>query len=219
MLRALNNDHGVSSLIQLARGLARSMTSFQSVCATEIQHRCWWTLNRLQSRCAEESQTSATGSAQWDDYARPLNLNDYDLDPTLQAEPHARPGITDTTLLIVRLQFVRLIESVNQALSASPPSQAVAQCRAILTEKSQMLHREYLQYAHESRPHDQFLSLTYEVLKVCSGTVPTRVSLLIIEGQDQHDDPSARDHQFSKRLVCRCSQRRHGRFSPNRTGM
>lgn len=103
----------------------------------------------------------------------PLNLNDYDLDHTSQTEPHPRPGITDTTLLNVRLEFVRLIESINHALSASPPCHAVAQSRVLLTEKCQMLHREYLQYAHESRPRDQFLTLTYEVLKVRICAVPT----------------------------------------------
>lgn len=149
----------------------------------------------------------------------PLNLNDYDLDHILQANPHPRRGITDTTLLIVRLEFVRLIESVNQVLFSGPPSDAVAQCRALLTEKSQMLQREYLQYAHGSRPRHQFLILTYEVLKVCSRTLTTSIPLLTIEGQDRHDDTPTRDHQLPKRFMYGCSQRRHGSCSPHRAGM
>lgn len=152
--------------------MARKIASSQTVFVAEMQRRCWWTLNHVQSRCAEESQASATGSSYWEDYAMPSNLNDYDLDPMSQVEPRPRPGITDSSLLIIRLEFVRLIESINQALTSGVPLNAVAQCRVLLTEKLQLLHREFLQYTHESRQRDQFLLLTHEVLKVGSCRFP-----------------------------------------------
>lgn len=161
--------------------MTKSLACSPTVFVAEMQRRCWWTLNRTQSRCAEESQMSVLGSREWDDYAMPSNLNDYDLDPMMEVEPRPRPGITDSSLLIIRLEFVRLIESVHQTLTSNISALAIPQCRVLLTEKFQMLHRDYLQYTHESRQRDQFIALTHEVLKVyrspgCSRLLADRLS-------------------------------------------
>jgi hypothetical protein len=120
----------------------------------------------VQNRCAEECRPLTRDYSWWDDFVYPLNVNDCDLHPTLDQTPQSRRGITDLSLLLVRMEMMRLINTVTEELAGLPSEEAVKGCRDIASQKLQSLQHEYLRHADESRRGDGFLILTCRVLKV-----------------------------------------------------
>jgi hypothetical protein len=134
----------------------------------EMHRRCWWSIVAVQNRCAEECRPLTRDYSWWDEFVCPLNLNDCDLHPTLGQTPQSRKGITELSLLLVRLELMRLINAVSEVLAGVPSEVAVKHCRDMASQKLQFLQHEYLRYADESRRGDGFLILTCKVLEVCS---------------------------------------------------
>lgn len=192
ILRAEGEDRWISSLSQQARIMARTLTPLSTPYVEEMHHRCWWSINRVQNRCAEESQAAVLGSSWWNDFELPLNLNDGDLHPTLEVAPRSRRGITDCTLLIVRLEYVCLIETIAEKLNAVPSPATVKQCRDLVSRKRHSLEHDYIQHADDSRRCDGFLILTCKVLQVCvSSTLYRRLPKLTFAGQNRYDAPTS----------------------------
>ncbi|KPI45774.1 Biphenyl-2,3-diol 1,2-dioxygenase 3 [Cyphellophora attinorum] len=187
VLRAQGEDQSIGPLSRQARAMARSLAPMSTPFMTEMHRRCWWSIVAVQNRCAEECRPLTRDYSWWDDFVYPLNVNDCDLHPTLDQTPQSRRGITDLTLLLVRMEMMRLINTVTEELAGVPSEEAVNRCRDIASQKLQFLQHEYLRHADESRRGDGFLILTCRVLKAKINMMILRHQIVCSEHQPQTD--------------------------------
>jgi hypothetical protein len=127
---------------------------------TELRRRLWWTICRLESRCAEENGFQPASVECASDTKFPLNINDQDLDPEAAEAPQPRTGFTDMTYSLIGFEVVRLAHRVNK-LRIPDEHNGDPEARSILEQKLRMveeyqsvLESNYLRHCSSSRPLD-----------------------------------------------------------------
>jgi hypothetical protein len=146
-----------------------------SIFETELRRRLWWTLRRLESRCAEENGFQPGSVEHLSEAKFPLNINDEDLRPDATEAPHPRAGCTDMTFCLINFEVVDLISRINN-MRAHPvgsdgdksDSNDVVQKKAAMIEECQTrLESRYLHHCNSSRPFD-WMTITFTKLILVS---------------------------------------------------
>lgn len=136
-LRLHNRGKGIWILNGLAIRIAQSLglhrdgrklglSPFQS----EIRRRLWWHLLCRDSRAGEDYGLENTNSPLLlSDVELPANVNDTDLEPTMEDAPAVRPGWTPMTFSLINIELgktmQRLASLAASSTASSPPSEGL----------------------------------------------------------------------------------------------
>ncbi|KAK9352189.1 fungal-specific transcription factor domain-containing protein [Lipomyces doorenjongii] len=142
---------GIAIRIGQRIGLHREIASSKlSIFEAEIRRRLWWQILILDNRSA---QLSGIGSGleayDFSEAWRPLNINDFDLSPTMKELPAEHTGVTEMLFCSVRYEigvFMRQTESWKAtAVSMQVKDKAI-------NELENRLEQKYLRYCDTSIP-------------------------------------------------------------------
>ncbi|EWY79894.1 hypothetical protein FOYG_16959 [Fusarium oxysporum NRRL 32931] len=127
-LRIYNRNKGIWILNGLAMRIAQSMglhrdgehlglSPFQS----ELRRRIWWHFLGRDSHAAEDHGLQRLCNLR-SDAELPLNVDDADLYPEMEALPTPRPGLTTMTFPLINYHIARAVHRLAGIVAASIPS-------------------------------------------------------------------------------------------------
>jgi len=150
----------------------------------ELRRRLWWTIRRLESRCAEENGFQPACSNYFSDTRFPLNINDQDIGPESKELPLPRIGFTGMTFCLIGFEMVDLISRINQVYiksgdAGSEPAEILEQKLMLAEECEAKLQSTYLQHCCNTRPFDWMtmkftnLMMVSRLLQISNGYILT----------------------------------------------
>lgn len=115
----------------------------------------WWQIYLLDIRAAEDQGCEVTICEDSFDTQLPLNINDADLDATVNELPPPRPGLTEMTTTVMRLDVVetgRKIRVVDSGPLSSGQNLSLREKLGAIKSCERMIHHKYLQYCRPDQP-------------------------------------------------------------------
>ena len=154
-----------------ALGIHKSEAT-QTPFEAEICRRCWWTLCQIETQRSLEPELSTNEILVESLVPLPLNINDIDLDPSLDILPEPRAHATDMSYFFLILEATRLIanqkKSKHQPTKDSSDSSNIPQrCEMeVVADRVRTIEQGSLRYCDTSRPFDWFILLTARAILV-----------------------------------------------------
>jgi hypothetical protein len=145
---------GIAVRIGQKLGLHReSANQTVTIFEAEMRRRLWWQILILDFRSAQFSGTTVEGEHQYSDTARPSNVNDSDLSPTMTEAPREHAGSTDMLFCSVRYEigeFMRQSRLFGKHRSGG--AVGMASIDKAIDELEDRLEQKYLRYCDPSVP-------------------------------------------------------------------
>lgn len=139
----------------------------------EMRRRLWWHICGLESRAAEEGVARQTSIMEDRNVRIASNLNDIDLDPKMKETPAPRPGVADTSFLVMRLEIVTLAHrlwTIKKRFKLEGRMEETAaiqqEQRAALTDFRSKVKKDLLDFCDVSRRYDWLIVMFYEAMSV-----------------------------------------------------
>lgn len=147
-------------VLRLAQGLGlhRDGTNFGlSPFETEMRRRLWWHISVLDIRSSEDHGTDFQIHDGMYDTKLPLNVNDEDLSPEMQASPNERAGCTDMTFSLIRFEITNALRHVNCScprvrFQAGNNALSSGGCGTMIRCINDRVEQRYLKYCDMSVP-------------------------------------------------------------------
>ncbi|AEO70604.1 uncharacterized protein THITE_2055818 [Thermothielavioides terrestris NRRL 8126] len=131
----------------------------------EIRRRVWWQILGYDARVAEDHGLSTSGFSGLCDTKLPLNVDDRDLRPGMDALPASKPQWTEMTMFLVAAEMNQAMRQVSQlSVAVLNGNDKMASLKQLLAAVKARMEVRYLQHCDANIPIQKAALLLGRVL-------------------------------------------------------